>query len=257
LKKRKGKKVAVSCDGTWQRRGFASKNRVATLISVDGGNSKVLDVEVMSTYCNTCAKQEKVLSKEEFSKWKKSHKCSKNHEGSAGSMEVNGMLALFKHSRKEWGLDYTLHLGDGDSKAFAAVRDASAYKVEKLECCGHVQKRMGKRLMDKVSSNKSKTFSHNGKNYKGIGGAGRLNQKAIKRIQGHYGGAICGHAGDLAGMKKAVWAIWHHRGDRHDDCGDWCPAKSGKPVKNILPPFVLDAIKPVFEALSEDSLLKK
>lgn len=51
--------------------------------------------------------------------------------------------------------------------------------------------------------------------------------------------------------------FWHHRGGRHHECDDWCPAKTGKPVKNILPLFVLDAIKPVFEALTDENLLKK
>ncbi|ELU18248.1 hypothetical protein CAPTEDRAFT_210719 [Capitella teleta] len=46
LKKKSGKKATVSCDGTWQRRGFASKNGVATAITVDGSNSKVIDVEI-------------------------------------------------------------------------------------------------------------------------------------------------------------------------------------------------------------------
>ncbi|ELU04515.1 hypothetical protein CAPTEDRAFT_218535 [Capitella teleta] len=167
------------------------------------------------------------------------------------------MKAIFGRSRVERKLDYVNYLGDGDSKAFAAVRDAAPYPVNKLECCGHVQKRMGKRLMDKVSQLKSTSFKHAGKSVKGIGGAGKLTQKAIKRIQGHYGGAIRAHPGDLDGMKKAVWAIWHHRGDRHQDCGEWCPAKQGKPVKNCLPEYVLTAIKPVFEALSSDELLNK
>ncbi|ELU03234.1 hypothetical protein CAPTEDRAFT_211173 [Capitella teleta] len=58
-------------------------------------------------------------------------------------------------------------------------------------------------------------------------------------------------------MKKAIWAIWKHRGDDHQDCLDWCASKQGKPVKNVLPKFVVDAIKPVFEALTKDDLLKK
>ena len=43
---------------------------------------------------------------------------------------------------------YTEYYGDGDTKAFSAV--ANVYgdedKVKKLECIGHIQKRVGSRL---------------------------------------------------------------------------------------------------------------
>ena len=38
--------VTVSCDGTWQRRGFSSKNGVATVMSVNPNDpAKVADVD--------------------------------------------------------------------------------------------------------------------------------------------------------------------------------------------------------------------
>ena len=48
-----------------------------------------------------------------------------------------------------FGLRYTEFLGDGDSKAFNLVTEKDVYedvKVTKLECVGHVKKRMGSRL---------------------------------------------------------------------------------------------------------------
>ena len=42
--------VSISCDGTWQKRGFTSLNGAVIIISTDTG--KVLDVEVMSRYSN-------------------------------------------------------------------------------------------------------------------------------------------------------------------------------------------------------------
>ena len=174
--------------------------------------------------------------------------------------DVDQLTNFIRHNLK-----YSGYLGDGDSKSFSAVAnvDPPVYtdvEIVKLECCGHVQKRMGKRLLDKVAELKSKRFKEGRKSYKGIGGAGGLTKKAIKVIQGHYGGAIRGNVGDLGKMKTAVMAIWKHRGKDHSDCGDWCPAHSGdlgKANKNCLPKFVLDAIKPVFEVLSADGLLAK
>lgn len=87
-----------------------------------------------------------------------------------------------------------------------------------------------------------------------------MTKKAIKVIQGHYDGAIRGTVDDLGKMNTSMMAIWKHQGKDHSDCGDWCPAHSGdleKANKNCLPKFVLDAIKPVFEMLSADSLLAK
>ncbi|GFT08203.1 hypothetical protein TNCV_3481521 [Trichonephila clavipes] len=45
-------KCGISVDGTWQRRGYTSMNGCVAAISVDTG--KVLDIEVMSSYCPTC-----------------------------------------------------------------------------------------------------------------------------------------------------------------------------------------------------------
>ncbi|GFS59075.1 uncharacterized protein TNCV_69661 [Trichonephila clavipes] len=41
--------LAVAVDGSWQKRGFSSKNGLVTVISVDTG--KVIDVEVFSKHC--------------------------------------------------------------------------------------------------------------------------------------------------------------------------------------------------------------
>ena len=89
--------------------------------------------------------------------------------------------------------------------------------------------------MDKVSALKGKSFNEHGKTYKGIGGANRLSQKAIKSIQVHYGGAIRENVGNLQS----------------------CPAVSvgdlERANKRAFPEDVLDAIKPVFEVLSAES----
>ena len=259
--------VTASCDGTWQRRGFSSKNGVSTVLTVDSGcASKVVDTEVMSNYCNKCSiKKANKVSDEDMETWFKSHKtlCMKNHTGAAGAMEPVGIKRIFRRSIKTRKLRYTGFLGDGDSKSYNTVVSANPpiyrHQINKLECCGHVQKRMGKRLMDKVLQCKNKSYTENGKTYKGLGGQNRLTQKSIQRIQGHYGAAIRNNRGDVPGMKKAIMTIWKHRAKDHSECEDWCPSKTGKGQKDqhALPKFVCDEIKPVFEALSSNDLLKK
>ena len=259
--------ATVSCDGTWQRRGFVSKNGIATVLSVHQDlPAKVLDIHVASNHCDACVKAKKKMGEGEFEDWYEIHKssCMKNHEGTSGKMESTGMLTIFRRSEQQYGLKYTGYLGDGDSKSFHTVHtaDPTIYRgkeIRKLECCGHVQKRMGKRLMDKVKECKSKKFEEHGKKYTGIGGRAGLTMKQIKRIQGHYGGAIRANVGDVEKMRTAVWAVWKHRGKNHSDCGNWCPAKQGNDAKanaKALPRFVLDIIKPVFTDLTSEKLLE-
>ncbi|KAK7091677.1 hypothetical protein V1264_009331 [Littorina saxatilis] len=50
--------VTISGDGTYQRRGFQSKNAVFTTLSVNGKASKVLNTEVLSNHCDACKKKE-------------------------------------------------------------------------------------------------------------------------------------------------------------------------------------------------------
>jgi len=247
--------ITVSCDGTWQRRGFSSKNGVATVITHSKDKpGKVIDVEVMSSYCFTCSRYDDDAPK---------HNCTKNHQGTAGSMETTGMVRIFCRSLEKRGTRYLNYLGDGDSKAFSAVKDAMPYgpdtTIEKLECVGHVQKRMGTMLLSKVEQCKGKEFSWRGRKHRGIGGLGKLNKSTIMAIQVQYGIAIRNNIGDLEGMKRCIWAIWHHKNKNHSDCGTSCPAVNGTGDGNAnsLPIFVLNEIKPVFETLSEKSLLKK
>ena len=261
-----GRDITVSNDGTWQRKGFQSKNGIVTTLSVNGKDCKVIDTYVMSNHCDACSKKKKKLTADKFDAWFPSHEaeCERNHTGSAGAMEPVGTEIIFRRS-VEHNLCYTGFLGDGDSKSYARVEKADppiypGKPIQKYECCGHVQKRMGRQLMNKVSELKQKTFLQNGKNVKGIGGKGGMSMPAIKRIQGHYGAAIRNNVNDTVKMKKDIWAIWEHRTKKHDNCGNWCPSKKnppGDPNKNALHPHVCESIKPVFEKLTQQSLLDK
>ncbi|GFV47123.1 uncharacterized protein TNCV_1630671 [Trichonephila clavipes] len=119
----------VSGDGTWKTRGHTSLIGVCALIGADCG--KVLDMEVMSSYCKGCDSY-------------------KGPNGSAGGMEVCGMQKIFFRSEQKHGLKYQRYIGDGDSKTFLSIAEKKPYgdsvPIEKIECVGHVQKRMGSRL---------------------------------------------------------------------------------------------------------------
>jgi len=59
------------------------------------------------------------------------------------------------------------------------------YKVIKLDCVGHAQKRMGKHLLNLKARTKGKL-----ENGKPIGEGGRLTDSNIKKLQEYYGQAI-------------------------------------------------------------------
>ena len=72
LKAAVGTAVTVLCDGTYQRRGFQSKNGVVSVLSVNGKNSKVIDAPVLSNHCDQCKKQKKKRQAAGFEIWKRS-----------------------------------------------------------------------------------------------------------------------------------------------------------------------------------------
>ena len=77
-------------------------------------------------------------------------------------------------------------VSDGDSKAFSGVENVYGdVKVEKIDCVGHVQKRIGKHLLKLKASTKGKLDDG-----KTIEGRGRLTEAMIKQLQRYYGLAI-------------------------------------------------------------------
>ena len=80
--------VAVTVDGTWQRRGHCSKIGVVFVISVLTG--EVLDYSVKSLYCHKCLFHQKEKESDEYKQWYDSHKdqCCINHVGSSDTMET-------------------------------------------------------------------------------------------------------------------------------------------------------------------------
>ena len=139
--------VGVSVDGTLQRRGFLSLDGTVAAISMDNG--KIIDVEIMQRYCKPCQQHKEKLTPDDFDVWYEGHKQNwvANYEGSAPMMEVVGAKRIFERSIASRKLRYIKYFGDGDSKAYFEVKDT--YKpdmVNKYECVGHYQKRLGTRL---------------------------------------------------------------------------------------------------------------
>ena len=255
--------TAVSCDGTWQRRGYSSNNGVVSIISVKTG--KILDIEAMNKVCKACGLKEHLKYDDPlgYAEWKEFHICSFNYQGSAGGMEPEGARRIWSRSIKTHKLRYNEFYGDGDSKGYEAVKNTyEGLQVQKLECVGHVQKRVGTRLRALK------------RRCKELGGRGKLTDATIDRLQNYYGIAIRQNKNDLQGMRSAVRATLFHVASNKSNnfhyphCPEgpdsWCRHNRDKANKTTtykpgpgLPTAIVLKLKPMYEELSCDKLLKK
>ncbi|XP_025995823.2 uncharacterized protein LOC113005069 [Solenopsis invicta] len=269
-------KLTVSRDGTWKKRGFTSLFGVSSIIGYHSG--KVLDVVVKSAYgkmrmvkCEFWGKKQDTF---EYEEWLENHKaeCRANHVESAGKMEVEAIVEMFKRSETLHGVKYENYIGDGDSKTYSSILNAAPYEditVNKKECIGHVQKRMGTRLRECKKKNK------------GLGGKGKLTGKMIDKLTVCYGLAIRRNYDSAENMKTAIWATHNHysstnENPKHDLCPagaeSWCewqrayaelPSNQKQKIKSFihtydaLPTDVLTAIEPIYKDLSKQELLDR
>ena len=221
----------VSVDGTWQKHGFSSLFGIVDVIKYNTG--KVLDYKVFSKFCQECNVWEKCdEGSVEYFSWKLNHK-DINFDGSAGAMEPAGFLQLFQQSLK-YNMRFSTFISDGDSKTFSTLSEAQPYgkdhPVEKKDCVGHVQKRLGTAL-------KNLKTTYRGVDGKTIGGKGKLTDKLMDTLQNYYGLAIRNNKGDIRGMMRAVQASLLHNNStdevpRHHLCpsgsDSWCKYQKSK-----------------------------
>ncbi|GFX71869.1 uncharacterized protein TNCV_1442931 [Trichonephila clavipes] len=250
----------ISVDGTCQRRGYSSMNGCVAALSVDTG--KVVDIEIMSSYCPTCRKISKMPRSIESETFAADHVCHSNFQGSALKMEAVGATRIFQRSIVKRGLKYAHYYGDGDSKGFINVKDTYGKdSVTKYECIGHVQKRVGARLRKLKSKNKN------------LSGKGKLTDSFIDRLQNYYGIAVRSNVGNLSGLQQNVIAALFHCSSSvekpmHGQCpigkDSWCYYQQAlscgkKPNEKYkgLSNEVLNTIKPTYLELCTKELLTK
>ncbi|GFS87846.1 uncharacterized protein TNCV_4183491, partial [Trichonephila clavipes] len=252
------KNIAVAVDGTWQIRGYTSLNDVVTVTSIDTG--KVRFVDILSKYCacKTCLFMKRIVkgtTLDLVERWKSKVR-----------------LKFFNGHYLYIMPDIFTYLGDGDCKAFDVVKKkniyGNEYPIEKLECIGHVMKRMGTRLRRLKAQLKGQILSDS----KCLSGKNRLTEHEIDNLQSYYRSAIRRNHSSVQNMRQAIWAIFLHKLStdeypQHGFCpigeDSWCEFKkseaSGKSYKhkNSLPVAVVETMRPIFRDLSHPDLLKK
>ena len=103
-------------------------------------------------------------------------------------MESDGIVDCFKNSIVFNKLRYTTYIGDGDTKSYANVvvsDPCPGIIIEKAECVGHVQKRVGTRLRKFKSDCKELMPLEYSKDKKQRQMVTYLTHKAINRLQNY------------------------------------------------------------------------
>ena len=88
----------MSSDGTRQNRGFSSRQSIGSAIEVKTG--LVVEFEVLSTFCHTCAMaKNKLGSDTAFEEWLQNHTDSDaNFNGSSKAMEAEAVKRIWSWS---------------------------------------------------------------------------------------------------------------------------------------------------------------
>ena len=262
--------IAVSFDGSWQRRGHSSHNGIATVIDLLTGLP--LDFEALSNFCHKCTVGPKE-NEADFEVWERKHapNCNQNFLGTSNAMEQECAKRIFSRSVDQHKLRYTTVLSDGDSKSYDTLVAEKVYgdgvEIKKEECINHVSKRMGTALMKLKNELKAQGQS--------ISGKGKLTEALVKKIQNYYGRAIRDNSDDTTLMKKRIFAILFHLSSsddhpKHVHCpeGDssWCFWQRALAIKETpgshknhetLPVAVAQKMVPLFNRLTDAKLLQR
>ena len=131
--------------------------------------------------------------------------------------------------------------------------------MEKKDCIGHIENRMGTALRELVSRHRGQKLADG----KTIGGAGRLTNTLMNSLQNYYGDAIWKSAGDLDGMVKAVQATLLHCNSsnavpRHHLCpvgeDSWCRyqvaqarGEAYEHTNEPIPEAIVLLLKPIYQ----------
>ncbi|EZA47227.1 hypothetical protein X777_16489 [Ooceraea biroi] len=233
--------LSVSGDGTWSKRGFSSFG-VVTLIGKY--SNKLLDLIVKFSFCQACNywRNKDDITDDELQQWYEAHEenCACNHSGSAGKLEVDGIIEMFTRSDELHNVKYVNYIGDGDTKTFKALLESQPY---------------GDQLI-------------------GGKGPGKLIDSLIKDLTIYYGLSIIRNSNSVNAMKDAIWATFYHKystdeNPQHEKCPPgadlWCKWRQAE-INNTLSEYkhpapltseAQEILRPIYEHLSSADLLER
>jgi hypothetical protein len=121
--------IAVTCDGTWSKRGHTATHGVVVVIAWETG--QVPDFEILTERCTACSLHMTEFGEglKAFEEWFEKHKgaCQRTHTGSSPAMECEGAVRIWKRSAETRHLRYTEVISDGDAKTIVALNESKPY----------------------------------------------------------------------------------------------------------------------------------
>ena len=133
--------------------------------------------------------------------------------------------------------------GDGDSKRFSTTKNTyPGITVQKYECLGHVQKQVCCRLQNLKKEEKVLSVK------------GKLTNNMIDRLQNYSDIAIRSNKNNLKEMQSATKAALFHVASNNQDSANGTINYKTDPG---LPIFIVLKLRPIFEELNNEDLLKK
>ncbi|EFN76330.1 hypothetical protein EAI_16762, partial [Harpegnathos saltator] len=125
-----------------------------------------------------------------------------NHDGSAGKMEIDGIIEMFQQSLDKHDVRYAIYIGDADTKTYISLLEASPYNdkfiVKKRECILHVKRKMYRRVKEA-----KKQLTQMKKAQK--------QQEIMQDLSLYYGLAIHRHPDSVEDMCNEIWATYYHK----------------------------------------------
>lgn len=283
--------LSVSGDGSWAKRGFSSLLGIVSLIGKY--SNKILDVVIKCSICQGCSNWKGQEDTIEYEAWYREHEdhCDANHTGSAGKMEVDGIVEMFERSEELYNVKYANYIGDGDTKTFKALLDTKPYGddfvVCKKECVLHVKKRLYKRALDAKKKHAqlkkaTKKLTEEGKKIQQKAKKSKdkkpkcqqLTIKLLQELSTYYGLAIRRNSDSTERMRSEIWAAYYHKistdeNPQHSYCPpgseSWCKWRQSEAAGTLdtyeHPPALDDdaqqILKPIYEELTAENLLER
>ena len=125
-------------------------------------------------------------------------------------MEAKGTVECLRTPVEQYSLRYTEYLGDGDSKGNKAVVESDPYNginISKLECIGHIQKRVRRKLRNLKDGAFKDLYEDDEDEWKFEKDSEkiRFTDKMINKLQNYYGIAVRASTGRTAEEMKRYW----------------------------------------------------
>ena len=131
--------LAVSYDMQWLKRGRANDSLTGHGAIMGSKTKQIISFASANKFCRICdnAKSKGIQPAK--------HDCRVNHKGSSKSMEAQVGVKLFSEA-PNYGVKYSVFIGDDDSSMIAKIREEVDYNVEKWSDTTHATRTLENHL---------------------------------------------------------------------------------------------------------------